>query len=141
MLGAVLLLLVLTVYFSFRKTKLTFGNYILKLFFNMLEVLFVYMVLVIGIGLLCAVIETRLLEGISGLVGAVFALLTGCTLVPGMILALQGDGEEPGGSLRFLIRYIICPLTIGRLLLAWIYVLRICMEGSFLPTSSFRCCR
>lgn len=106
MAGGIFLMLVLTVYFSYRKTAVRFEEYILTLFVNWMIVFSLYFILIIGAGFVCSCVDTLLLEGWSNITEASVILISGFFLVPGAILALRGthgtnaffinklDGEE-----------------------------------------------
>ncbi len=96
MAGGIFLLMVLTVYFSCRRTAVGFEEYMLTLFVNWLMVFSLYFMLVIGAGLVCSCVDTLLLGGLSNITEASVILVSGFFLVPGAILALNGAHDAGG---------------------------------------------
>lgn len=94
MAGCIFLMLVLTVYFSYRKTAVRFEKFMLAVFTNWLIVFSLYVILLIGVGLVCGCVDALLIEGRSSIVSISWVLISGFFLVPGGILALDGRNHE-----------------------------------------------
>lgn len=124
-LGAALLLLVVIVYHSFRKQKLSFAEYMLRLSVQLLKVFLMYLLLMLGVGLVSVAIDSLFLNGDSSLVSVSVDLVGGVVLVPGVILALHRTEEEPGYFLEVLVQYVFCSLTICALVVVYLYLFSI----------------
>lgn len=131
--GCVLLLLILTVYFSFRKTKLRFEEYMVRIIVNFFMVFSVYIVLLIGVMLICSII-IMLFGDWDYLAMGSMAFVSGMVLIPGGILALKADSglgltgtseRDQKMFLQVFIQYVLCILTICALLAVYLYVFRI----------------
>lgn len=123
-LGIVLLLLIGIVYCSFRKTALSFAEYMLKLAVQLLKVFSLWLILTLGVGMVSLIIDSLFLNGAFSIVTVSVDLVQG-VLAPGVILALRPPKEEPGYFLQVLVQYVFGILSICALLVVYVYLLRI----------------
>lgn len=126
MAGYILLLLVLTVYCSFRRTGIRFEEYALKVFSNLFKTFILYVILMIGAAIVTGIFSALFLEdGGFYLDLAAGILVIGFYLVPNSILSLNDMKSEPGPFLKVVVKYVLTALTVCAALIVYLYVLKI----------------
>lgn len=126
MTGYILLLLVATVYCCFRKTRMQFEKYALKVFSNMFKNFIVYMILITGVTIVIGIFSVLFLEDSSlylDLAGSI--LVTGLYLAPNCIMALNDMKSEPGPFFHMIVKYVLMALTICATVIVYLYILKI----------------
>jgi len=120
--GYLLLILILIIYFCYKKQKINFGEYLANIFFNLIVTFFFYIVLLIGTALVSNVLDILILQG-SSVAWACEILVTGFFWVPGCILAVNHTEKILEDVLKILIRYILCGLTLCAMAIVYLYIL------------------
>lgn len=122
--GYLLLILILIIYFCYKKQKINFGEYLANIFFNLIVIFFFYLVLLIGTALVSNVLDVLILQG-SSVAWACEILVTGFFWVPGCILAVNHTEKILEDVLKILIRYILCGLTLCAMAIVYLYILEV----------------
>lgn len=125
--GILLILSVAIVYRSFQKTKLRFVEYEVKVFYNVMKSIVIWLVLSFGVFFVCEIIEELLLEEYYYLYlsDAGEILVIGLYLAPKMILALRDMDEEPDKILHTIVKYILPVFTLCAMGIVYLYMLKI----------------
>ncbi|MDE6204113.1 MAG: DUF4153 domain-containing protein, partial [Lachnospiraceae bacterium] len=131
MAGCTFLMLVLTVYFSYRKGTARFEEYMLTLLVNLLMVFSMYVILLIGIGLVCSCVNTLFFGGGSSIVTVSWILLSGFFLIPGGILALNGKNRAAKELLVTPVQYVLSLMAVCGLVTVYVYAAGILIRWEF----------
>lgn len=124
--GYLLLLVIGTIYCSFRKTGVGFEEYTLKVFVNFFKTGIVYFILFIGMTMVCGIFNMLILnEGSFYLDSACGVLLTGLYLAPKCIISMQDMKSDPGPFSRSIVKYVLSVLTVCAAAIVYLYVLKI----------------
>ena len=123
--GILLILSIAIVYKSFQKTKLSFAEYVIKVFYNVAKTIVIWFVLSFGVIFVCTIIEELLFEEYYYLsaVGEIF--IVGFYFAPKMILALRDMNEEPDKILHTIVKYILPVFTLCAMGIVYLYMLKI----------------
>lgn len=134
MAGYVLLLLLLILYFSFRKSVQPFFTYAPMVFLYLMVACAIWLILYLGVFAIFGIIDSLLfdLEKICwDWETVLLVFLTGCCLIPFCLTALSSaekeDTREQISSpiLRVIIKYLLTGISIGILCICYLYMLKI----------------
>lgn len=131
MAGCIFLMLVLTVYFCYRKEAARFEEYMLTLLVNWLIVFSMYVILLIGTGLVCSCVDTLFFGGGSSIVTVSWILLSGFFLIPGGILALNGRNRAAKDLLMTPVQYVLSLMAVCALVSVYVYAAGILIRREF----------
>ncbi|MGN1179637.1 MAG: hypothetical protein ACI4SD_00380 [Suilimivivens sp.] len=123
MAGYAIVMLVLTVYFSFRKSGLSFPEYSGRVLSDLLPVSLIYMILTFGLLFVVAAIGELL--GGDYLVDIALILPFTLYFIPGCIYALNHVDKEINPSFGIIIKYIINIFSICIIFIGYVYILKI----------------
>lgn len=123
--GYVLLLVLGTVYFCYKRTGVGFSEYVLKVFSNMMKVFIVFWFLSFGVLLIIGIVDALLLEGYSYYDGCFEILVVGLYLAPMCLSALRDMTNEPGAFLKTIVKYILLILSACGMAIVYLYVVKI----------------
>lgn len=122
MAGYALVLIVLTIYFSHKKTGISFSEYVGSVFSNMLPIFLIYLVLSFVVLFLYGAAEELFNLNGSGMVIVVpFTLY----LIPGCIYSLNHVNRQVNDSLSRVVKYIINIFSICMIVMGYGYVLKL----------------
>ncbi|MCM1155180.1 MAG: DUF4153 domain-containing protein [Roseburia sp.] len=120
------LLLLGTVYYSYKKAKLRFGEYVLRVFTGLLKIFLVYMILFVGIVIITSIMDALLFDdGNWYFDSTLMILVTGFYLAPKSIMAIRRPDGEPGEFVRTIIKYILPSLSVCEIALVYLYAFKI----------------
>lgn len=120
------LMLIGAVWFCYRRSKETFSEYILKVFANMIRIHIVYLALLIGVGIISAIIYTLFIRGYSfSLLERLMILVTGLCYVPSWLFALTETENEAERFAKIVVKGIVFPLAVVVYLIIYVYILKI----------------
>lgn len=122
MAGYAIVLIVLTVYFSHKRTGLSFSDYVGSVFSNMLPIILIYLVLSFGVLFLYGAAEE--LFDLNGS-GMVIVLPFTLYLIPGCIYSLNHVNRQINDSLSRVVKYIINIFSICMIVMGYGYVLKL----------------
>lgn len=122
MTGYALVLIVLTVYFSYKKTGISFSEYVGSVFSNILPMFLIYLVLSFGVLFLYGAAEE--LFDLNG-DGMVIVLPFTLYLIPGCIYSLNHINRQINDSLSQIVKYIINIFSICMIVMGYGYVLKL----------------
>ena len=136
--GILLILSIAIVYRSFQKTKLSFAEYEIKVFYNVMKAMVIWFVLSFGVMFVCAIIEELFFDEFFFLssVGEIFII--GLYLAPKMILALRDMDEEPDKILHTIVKYILPVFTLCAMGIVYLYMLKILFLAQMPSNEVFR---
>lgn len=124
--GYILILIVISIYYIIKKNNIEFNEYVLKFFSNIFYNLIIYLTLVLGFSLIGLVFAYLILENNYTLVlGNVNILLAWLALVPLTISACIDVDKETGNFVSKLVEYILIPLIAIVIGIIYIYMLKI----------------
>lgn len=120
-------LILLSIYKTIKNEKLTFEEYVLKLFKDLFHVTVTYIILNIGIMLLTVVFVELILDGKYGSsIERLFALLFGLFYVPSIIYTFSGiSKKEANAFIKGLILYVLLPLVTIAITIIYVYIAKI----------------
>jgi len=124
--GYVLLLVLVTVYFSFKRSGTEFSEYALKVFFNLMKTFIVFMFLSFGVSFIIGIVDTLLIDdGYSDYDICCEVLVMGLYLAPMCIISIRDMSNEPGAFLRTIVKYILMIWSVCGMAIVYLYVLKI----------------
>ena len=120
------LMLLGAVYFCYRRSKDGFAEYVLKVFANIIRIHIVYLALLIGVGLISAIIYTLFIRGYSfSLLERLVILVTGLYYVPSWLFALTETESEAERFAKIVVKGIVFPLALIVYVIIYVYILKI----------------
>lgn len=123
--GYILLLLIGIIYYSFKRSKLRFEEYGLKLFANLMKVSLFYFVLIIASMMLGGIIDALFFRNHISTWAIALILVTGLYYAPQCICSLENMQNEPGELLKTFVKYIFSSITIIAMAIVYLYMLEI----------------
>lgn len=123
--GYMLLLTLGTVYFCFKKTGLSFSEYVLKAFSNLMKTFIAFWILSFGALLIIGIVDELLLDDYSYFDMSIEILIIGLYLVPMCLSGLRDMKDEPGAFLKTVVKYIMLLLSACGMAIVYFYVLKI----------------
>lgn len=123
--GYMLLLTLGTVYFCFKKTGLSFSEYVLKAFSNLMKTFIVFWILSFGVMFITSIVDELLLDDYSYFDMSLEILAVGLYLVPMCLSGLRDMKDEPGAFLKTVVKYILLLLSACGMAIVYLYVLKI----------------
>lgn len=127
--GVLLLLLIATVYVSFKKTGIRFEEYMVKVFSNFMKLLVIFCVLSVSVMIIFSFIEELFFRDYSYyLTDAAYIFALGLYLAPGMILAINNMDEKPNKILQTIVKYLLPVFTICGMVIVYLYMLKILLQ-------------
>lgn len=127
MAGYVIILLALTVYFSFKRSGILFSEYAGRVLSNMVPVMIIYVALFFGLLFVWAALTT--LFSVSSMGILILMLPVTLYLIPGCIHALNHVEKEISPEISLIIKYLINIFSICIILIGYGYALRILVIG------------
>ncbi len=119
--GYVIILLALTVYFSFKRSGILFSEYAGRVLSNMVPVMIIYFVLFFGLLFVWAVLITLFSVSSAGIL--ILMLPVTLYLLPGCIYALNHVEREISPEISLIIKYLINIFSICIILIGYGYAL------------------
>ncbi len=123
--GYILLLILGTVYLCFKKTGLSFSEYAVKVFSNLMKTFIVFWILSFGVLFITGIVDELLLDDYSFYDMSLEILVVGLYLVPMCLSAIRDVKEEPGAFLKTVIKYILLLLSACGMAVVYLYVVKI----------------
>lgn len=123
--GYLLLLVIGTVYCSYRKSGIGFSEYVLKVFFNLMKTFIVFWLLSFGVLLITGIINTLLFESYSNFSVCCEILVIGFYLAPMCIIAIRDMGNAPDAFLETIVKYILTILSACGMAIVYLYIIKI----------------
>lgn len=123
--GYLLLLVIGTVYCSYKKSGIGFSEYALKVFSNLMKTCIVFWLLSFGVLFIIGIIDTLLLDSYSDLEICCEILIIGFYLAPMCIIAIRDMGNEPGAFLKTIVKYILMVLSACGMAIVYLYLIKI----------------
>ena len=125
LIGYLLLLMLGIVYYSFKKTGISFEEYTLRIFSNLVKVYIFYFILLIGTLIITAIFDALFIDGYSSLSSACVIFVTGLYFVPQCLAALSDMRDTPGYYIKTVVKYILSWMTICSMAVVYLYMLKI----------------
>lgn len=123
--GYVLLLVLATVYCSYKKSGLGFPEYTLKVFSNLMKTFIVFWLLSFGALFITGIVDTLLIDGYSYYDMCCEVLVIGFYLAPMCIISIRDMTSEPGALLKTIVKYILMILSACGMAIVYLYVVKI----------------
>lgn len=123
--GYVLLLVLGTIHFCYKRTGIGFSEYVLKVFSNMMKAFIVFWLLSFGVLFITGIVDALLLDGYSYYDGCFEILVVGLYLAPMCLSALRDMTNEPGTFLKTIVKYILLILSACGMAIVYLYVVKI----------------
>ncbi|MBQ9267606.1 MAG: DUF4153 domain-containing protein [Clostridia bacterium] len=140
--GYIVVLMLMAIYFILKNSKLSFQEYLTRVFSNLFFLSIVYAVLAIGVTLLCMIIGELLLDGIYGdFTLRVHILLLGLYYATGCVYAVSNVKEKSiNDFVKILIKYVLLPLVSIATVVIYLYILKIIINQEMPSNVIFRIC-
>lgn len=138
--GYCLCLFVLTLYFIIKKTGVSFGEYLIKIFNNIFNSSIIYGVLNIGMTLIIVIFVELILDGTYGeSILRCQILLLGLFYIPALLNSIIDVKEkEPSNFIKGLVKYVLLPLVTIAMVIIYIYIAKILIQREMPSNIIFR---
>lgn len=136
--GYVILLVLATVYCSYKKSGISFSEYALKVFSNLMKTYIVFGILSFGVLFIIGIVDTLLIDGYSYLDMCCEILVIGFYLAPMSIISIRDMANEPGAFLRTIVKYILMILSARGTAIVYLYVVKILILWEIPSNEIFR---
>lgn len=125
--GYIMVIILAGIYEIVKNSKLDFGEYVQRVFENLLRTVIVYLILEVGVNALVYAFSSLILDYSPSLMALlnVQIILAGFYLVPMCILSFSKINNGISKVLKNIIFYVITPLIIIAYAIIYIYVLKI----------------
>lgn len=122
-----LILILLSMYKTIKNEKLTFEEYVLKVFKDIFQMTVIYIILNIGIMLLTVVFVELILDGEYGnSIERLLTLLFGLFYVPSIVYAFSAiSKKETNTFIKGLVLYVLLPLVVIAIAIIYVYIAKI----------------
>ncbi|MFT3982788.1 MAG: DUF4153 domain-containing protein [Lachnospiraceae bacterium] len=121
-----LIFFILILYCNFKRTGLSFPEYLLRISTRLMQIAIVFFVLLVGMYLLEAAFSILILANEDyRFTFRIFILLTGFYYVPNSLLCILEAKEEAGMFFRVLVKYVLLCMTLAGFGIIYGYMLRI----------------
>lgn len=131
------ILLLLTVYFCFRRSGEHFSKYVLRVFSQCVLCAAVYLVIVIGVLILFTMLEELLWKDAFDYENIPIILAGFLYPVAAGLNALDGDGEEPPKFIVSAVRYVALSLCAAAYVIVYVYAAKILITWTFPQNAVF----
>ena len=128
------------IYKIIKDSKLTFNEYILREFENLLKTGIIYLILQVGINLLILIFFYLLIDNstiMRNVLKNTQILLNCLYLLPAVILSISKTDKECSKIIKSIIAYIIIPLVIIAYIIIYIYFLKIIIKSEIPQNTIF----
>lgn len=138
--GYCLCLFALTLYFIIKKTGVSFGEYLIKIFNNIFNSSIIYGVLNIGMTLIIVIFVELILDGTYGeFILRSQILLLGLFYFPALLNSISDIKEKsPSSFIKGLVKYVLLPLVTIAMLIIYIYIAKILIQREMPSNIIFR---
>lgn len=140
--GYILVLMLMAIYFLLKKSKLTFQEYLTKVFSNLFFVSIVYSILSIGVSLVCLAFVELILNGdYDDIIVRVNLLVFGFYFVIGCLYSVSHvDAREINIFIKSVVKFVLMPLVGIASAIIYLYILKIFITGEIPSNVIFRIC-
>lgn len=123
----ILVMFFITIFKTIKNENLSFNEYIVKLFKNLLNCTIVYSILAIGITILSVIFVELLLDGDFGSgLAQIHILLLGLYYISSILYSISATNKkEPNAFSRGLILYVFFPLVVIAMIIIYMYIAKI----------------
>lgn len=136
LIGYIVVLVCLCVYFIMKKMNVNSYKYILDVFQNIFTYSMFYAVINIGLtSVLCIFIRLILNDDASNLVYKLQILLLGWFYFPSLILAFTKEKSHITKFIKSLVKYVLYPITLIAISIIYMYMIKILIFNKF-PSNS-----
>lgn len=126
-------IILLGVYKIIKDTKLSFSEYISRVFDNLFKMGIVYIILQIGLNTLTFIFFHLILESSNKMITVIEKaqiILTGFYLMPMTLLSITKVQKECSKVIKNIVSYVITPLIIISYLIIYAYILKIILKNA-----------
>lgn len=134
----VLTLIILSIYFLYKQSKINFESYILRLSANLFKITCIYAVLAIGIILIYSIFVYLILDIDFSLLFRLEIVLFGIYYITNIIYSLVDVKEEPSIFFRGLVKYVLTPLLVIAFAIIYVYIIKILIFRNMPKNQVFR---
>ena len=135
----VISLIVLGVYFNYKKSTKTFEEYVTNTLVGLFKITLIYGILAIGVAIITAIFVYLILSGGSYvLVARLEILLLGFYYIPTVIYGFYNQEEDVGKFAKIVIKYVLGTLVISAFVIIYLYILKILILRSMPSNQIFR---
>lgn len=140
MTGYGLISILLSMFFIIKKEKITFQEYLLKIFNNVFNSSITYGILNIGMTLILVIFVELILDGSYGeLLFRSQILLLGLFYFPAMQNSISDVKEkQPSSFIKVLVKYVLLPLVTIAMIIIYIYIAKILIQREMPSNIIFR---
>ena len=130
---------ILGIYFNYKKTNKTFGQYLTGVTVSTFKTSLIYGILAIGIAIVASIFVYLILNGRNYiLLGKIEILLLGIYYVPAIIYAFYNQEESIGKFAKIIIKYVLGTLVMIAFAIIYIYLLKILILWDIPSNQIFR---
>lgn len=130
--------IVMAIYTLFKKSKLKFDEYVLRVMSNLLKVSIINIILNIGFVLLVLLFTFLLFGNDYILVERVLIILNGVYFVPGVISSINETDETPEKFFKIIFKYVFGILLLIAFAVIYLYIIKIIFTFDIPSNEIFR---
>lgn len=135
----VISMIILGIFFNYKKSGKTFGEYITHTFINIFKSSLIYGIIAIGIAIVTAIFIYLILDGKGySLVVRMEILLLGMYYIPTLIYSFYHSEDEIGKFAKIVIKYVLGTLVMAAFAIIYIYILKILILRNMPSNQIFR---
>lgn len=131
-------LFLLTIHYNYKKSKIKFGNYLISVFSNLIQVIITNVILIVGIIIITIIFDTLLLGGSNlDYLWKLMVLEMGFYFVPSIIYSFSNI-VNPNKFIKMLINKVLFTLLLTSYLIIYTYILKIIITLNIPSNEIFR---
>ncbi len=128
MAGYLTLTFLLSVYTCYRKTGVSFAEYLVKVFYNLMWAFLIYFVVAIGVAFIGAAFDTLFFDGFTEWRNVPQIFVFGLYFAPKCVLALTDMKNESGALMQLIVSYVLAVLMICAMAAVYLYLFKILIQ-------------